>query len=304
MPSARTIIWYPAGVDPLNPDGSEVVLENPTGDGVFREVVGAAKFFAPSRRIISNETPGIDGARFESVTTVARDPEYRFRCAATDPVAFNEAMEYLVESLMGDGPGILEITNRQGEDAGSRRQLRCIYTGGLEGDPLLLHGRDVKSWAFTLKLTAFDPFWYSTVPVLARWVGKPGFALFPFDPTNFRLSPWGVTNPVPLEMSGTKPAWPSFTLSGPWSRVRFTRDRDGMWWEKSRDGDDPETILVNTKPGEVSVSNLAGDNRYGQAVGSQFFSLSRDDTVSVDVSGSTGATDLSLVVNPAWLSHL
>lgn len=298
----REVVWYPAGVDPLDPGDQGIMLQgDPTSP--FRELMGSSNAFLTPWVILEDATPGVDGSTFRSVRRAPRDPSFRFECRTDDPAVFADAMQELAFALTASRqPGTLVVRNRYGTDGGSERMIRCLYASGLEGDPLLTRTSRVKWWPFTLKFRAFDPCWYDLEPTVAVWTGKAGTAFFP-RVFPYTLAPYGLTATTPLDLGGDTDSWPKFTLSGPWTRAKFTRDSTFEAWEVVRGQDYlTETLVVDTQPGPgIGVRTLDGQNRYSWLdFTSSLFPLSPGDTVSVEADGTTSDTQFTLSVVGAW----
>lgn len=303
MSTSRSITWYPAGVDPLAPDGSEIELQG-DGGGPFREVSGSSGFFAAPWDLLSDSTPGVDGGQLREVRKTARDPSYRFECRTVDEGEFARSMQGLAAALTSSrAPGTLVVGTREGTTFGDVRMIRCIYADGLQGDSLLGRNARVKWWPFTLRFRAFDPCWYSMEPAVATWTGKaatPFFGGGSFFP--WTLAPYGMDEAVALDLSGDTDSWPTFTLGAPFLRARFTNDRTGLSWEVVRGNEDQWTdLVVETKPGSADVLTSTGEKALSQRTAvSRFFPLAAGDTVSVQTEGSTTATRFDMTVWPAW----
>lgn len=297
---SRSITWFPPGVDPRNPDGSEIVLEGDPASP-FEELVGADGFGAPSWDLAWSFTPGIDGGQLNQVSSGIGEQTWRFLLKAASPPEFKAAFRALVLATNPKrGVGIFQVADFIGTDHGDVRQIRAVCAGGLRGDALLARGADTTEWPFDLQLATPEPYWYSTEPVTASWQGKPAWPTFPMQ-FPIRMNPWGVDLVDVLVLDGDIESWGTYSLAGPWSRVRFTNDRTGQWWEMTR-SNSGEGLLVRTKPGEVSVQNLLGENRYGFTAGSQLFALEPGDSMTVTADGATEDTVFQVEVTPTWLT--
>lgn len=298
----KEIVWYPAGVDPLDAGDAGIMLQgNPAGP--FRELMGSSNAFVAPWAIFEDATPGVDGSTFRSVRRLPRDPSFRFECRTDDPAMFASAMQELASSLTASRqPGTLVVRNRVGTDGGSERMIRCLYSSGLEGDPLLGRTSRVRWWPFTLKFRAFDPCWYDLEPTVAVWTGKTGQPFFPRT-FPYTLASYGLLESTPLDLGGDTESWPTFTLSGPWTRAKFRRNSTWESWEVRRGQDYmTETLVVDTRPGPgIGVHTLDGQNRYSWLdFTSALFPLSPGDTVSVEADGPTSETRFTLSVVGAW----
>lgn len=324
----REIVWYPAGVDPLHPDGSEIMLEGDPASP-FREVLGAGGFFVAPWQIHEASTPDVDGSSFVSVRREARDPQFRFQCSTVDHAVFAEAMAGLARALTQQrSPGTLVVTNRLGTGAAVSRMIRCLYSDGLQGDAMLSRNTRVKWWSFSLKFRAFDPAWYRPDDLHATWRGKsytPFFHSGSFLPFVFTAALYGVDEDVELEVRGDADTWPSYDLVGPFSRVRVTNLRSqrlgnvqpDSFWELNRVTSDTELLRLVTKPGGESLRLYnftldgagqrildAGTNAWSTLSADSWFDpLQAQDALSVVADGTFTGTLVELWAQEAWLSH-
>ncbi len=271
----------------------------------FRVLADVTGMEAPLFSFESISTPGVDGVSFGSVTASRPEMVLPVFVKAETRVQLRELKSQMAVALNPKlGSGRLVVTEDHGLESGESRVVDAIYRGGLEGDGA--SGGIGTWWRFSLKFECPDPFWYSTDPAVARWVGKQGRPFFPFK-FPFRLSPYGLNIDTPLDLAGDVESWGTYTLSGPWSRVRFsrlTRDRFGTLvatgesWEVRRDSGDLTGLVVQTKTGRVRTD--AGANAYGWLTLRDFFPLLPGDAVSAEADGATADTVIELSVPQAW----
>lgn len=297
MLSLRTCRWFPAGAT-FNDE--PFVLADGTNAVPF--LAGAAGLLSPGYSVITSELPGVRGSRFGSAVAKPNVVAVPILVEGDTYAALRRKRSELIEALVpGRGPGMLELSADLSTDAGESRWCPAVYAGGLEGDESLSISGPTW-WRPVLRFQPLD-LWYSTEPVTARWAGRVGNNFFPFS-FPFTLAPYGLDVLTPLDLGGNAESWPSFTLTGPFTRVRFTNVRTSEWWEVLRSNDERNVpLVVSTKPGEVAVRTAAGVNAYGlRTAGSQFFALSPGDLVNVVADGVSGATRFDLTVWPAWLT--
>lgn len=287
--------WFPAGT---TFDDPPVVLHDDelVPYRVLRDVEGLV---APSWSFDSSSMPGVDGVQF-SAPKASRSPLVPVFMWAESRAQLRALTSDLVAALdPARGAGKLLLSDQLGEDSGAQRWCKVIYRGGLEGV-----GADMGRnwWRFVLKFEAEDPYFYSVEPHVATWTGKPGV---PFFPRRFPyvMSPTGLVVGSPLDLEGTAKSWPSYQLSGPWTRVKFTRNSTGESWEIARDQNYlTETLTMNTDPRlPQGPRTLDGQSRYSWLrFQSDLFPLSPGDTVSVEADGATSDSLFTLTVVPAW----
>jgi hypothetical protein len=301
----RLITWYPPGCDPMAPDGTEVVLQGSSEyvPSAFSELVGASGFGAAAYTATWASTPGIDGGSLRSVTAGVGEMTWRFLLETDTPAQFRREFRKLVAATTPKrGLGILQVGHEIGASEGDVRQTPALVVGGLQGDPLLARGPDTTAWPFDLVLQTPDPYWYRPEPARAVWRGREGH---PFLPLAFpwSLSPYGMEASDPLELDGDAESWATFTLSGPFSRARFTNDRTGKAWQIARSSTTGQSLTVTTKPGNVRVRTSSGGNAYGLLdPKSQLFPIAPGDSISVEADGAEQSTTFVLEAPVTWLT--
>lgn len=296
----KRVEWFRAGTDF---DDDPLVLLEPSkfSTRVLKDIQG---FDAPVFSFESLATPGIDGVRFGSVTATRPVLSVPVLVIAPTRAEMRRMKSQIVAAMNPKlGAGRLVMSEDIGSESGDVRFVECQYRGGLEGDGA--NGGTSLWWKFTAQFECSDPYWYSTEPATARWVGQPGKPTFPFTlaGNGVVMNPWGVILDELLELSGDAETFGTYTLSGPWSRARFVNDRTGKWWEITRDPNVTETLVVRTKPGTVGLRTVDGLNRYAsftKGANMQLFSLLPGDTISVECDGASGATAFDLSVPIAW----
>ncbi len=320
---SRRITWFPAGVDSLAPDGTEIVLDgDPTSP--FSELVGASGFGAADWSATWITTPGVDGATLSDVSTGAGEVTWRFLLSTDTHEEFVSAYRRLVRATNPKrGLGTFRVEEAISTDHGAVRQVRALCVGGLRGDALLARDSEVTEWPFDLVMQTPDPYWYSPDPLRATWTGFAPSAFFPFS-FPFRLSQSGVMEADVLEVRGDADTWPTFELYGPFSQVRVRPDSDSFqtFWEITRDVGQYEMLRLVTAPNEESLTAwetvpggsfytpAAEPNAWGSLHSDSWFEpLRYDDSpertldkLVVDVVGTTADTRVVLSAAEAWLT--
>lgn len=295
----RAAYWYPPGEDLAT--GTPVVLDDGKPSPMFVRP-GAGGLEVPEWTIRAVASPGIPGAMFNGASMGVRAVTLPIYLTAPDRASLRAAWGDLVATLdPEDGPGKLVIGNMLGGSSGGMRWLSAVYAGGLEGDESAMSLGDREPWwQFNLQFRALDPFWYSMEDIAASWlpqVGTPRFPMvFPYTFTRPALVP-----EVELDVSGNAKCWPTWTMTGPFTRMRLTNDRSGEWVQVTRALPDAgATAVLTTKPGERALRTPAGVNIYRQLSGVPF-PLRAGDTVSVAAVGAlAGGMRLDMTAREAW----
>lgn len=299
----RSAYWYPAGTDL---DGEPLVLDDGTGRTMFIQW-GASGMLAPEWTIVASPSPGVPGAQLRAITMGVRTIKLPLYLKANDRASLMHGVRGLVSAMNPTAPGRLLVTDMLGTPSGTQRYINAIYGGGLEGDESAMRIGNVSPWwQFTLELQCLDPLWYSRDQVKATWQGAGVASTFFVGTFPWTLAPYALTDAaLPLDLAGDPgvPMWPSWTLSGPWTKHRVVNRRTGEWWEVSRAKAATDTIIVTTYPGRVSIRTSTGANAYGlRTTGSKFFSLLPGDSVLLESAGTSAASRVDLAVDEAWLS--
>lgn len=304
----RSALWFPAGTTVGDLDRA-VTLDDGSPEPMF-VMKGATGIEAPSWNVELQTTPGVRGARYIGAVSDPRSIKLPIHlCAPTRP-EMRRIKEELLDAINPDtddagGQGVLMLSDAVGEDSGEYRCIDAVYAGGLEGDEASIKVGDRQVWwEFELQFTGLD-FWYSPEPVIAEWAGQAGVPFFPFNISAWRLSPYGLTNTIPLDLGGNAKSWPTLTLSPPFSRIRVVNTRSGSWWQIGRGGDDEgAAVLVDGTPGAVRVRDSAGGNLFRQLTwdGSDPFGIRPGDSLTVESDGAAQSTRVHLEVVPHWKS--
>ncbi len=315
----RRITWFPVGVDPLLPDGTELVL---SGDpnSPFSELVGASGYGAADWAATWGTTPGVDGATLLDVSTGPGEVTWRFMLEAQTRSQFVDAYHRLVRATNPKrGMGVFRVEDAISTDRGLVRQIRALCVSGLRGDPLLARGDDTLEWPFDLVMQTPDPYWYTPDPLRATWVGKPAKNFFPFS-FPLALSDSGLIEVDVLDVRGDADTWPEFDLYGPFTRLRFRIDNTDAAWEINRSVGPSEMLRLATKPNAESLTACvttdgvtyapAAESNAWDALStdSWFEALRYDDSpersrtrVIVEAAdGTSGATRIELTAPEAW----
>lgn len=297
----RAAKWYPAGVAL---SGEPIVLDDGT-PGPMYVMKGATGIEAPPWTVSVAQSPGVRSASFDRAVPQVRSIKLPIHLRGSTRAELRRVKADLIRAINPEaGPGTLVLSDGFGEDSGTERSITAVYNGGLEGDESAMRIGDRQAyWDFTIEFLGLDV-WYSLEPTVATWTGRPGVPFFPRK-FPYALAPYGVITGIPLELDGDTQSWPSYTLAGPWSRARFTRDATGESWEIVRGQDYlTETLTMNTDPSlSLGPRTLDGQSRYSWLrFQSDLFPLSPGDTVSVEADSVTSETLLTLTVVPAWLT--
>lgn len=297
----RSVVYFPAGEDPVT--GSGVTL---MGDGTaLSEARGGVGRLAPTWNVVFAESPGVAGARWVSARKTQRAYTVRLNVRGANRGILADAMADVIAGLTPEaGPGTLVVAARIGSEYGRVRRISAVYAGGLEGDEVWSWQRATNA-QFVLRFLTEDPVWYTLEPVLASWSPRTPEPFFPMvlSSGDAFLSQAGLIPAAVLDIAGDTESWPRWSVTGPFARMRVTNDRSGEWWQVSRGAEDaPDSVVLTSKPGVVSLRTTAGVNVYRQLSGRPF-ALLAGDSVTVEVDGQSSTTRLDMAVDEAWLTE-
>lgn len=189
---------------------------------------------------------------------------------------------------------------------GTSRQLFCRYAKGAEGDsirdPLNLWWR-----VYAAQWRADDPWWYSTTPEVIGWdVGGSG-PFFPILPVQLVSS--RVVGATTLDLAGDTATYGTWTITGPANgTATLTNASIGRTVRLNLTGfyqlADGQTVTVDMRPGERSITGPNGENWMDARIGlPQFFAVSPGiNQLTLAVAGATTATRVQFAYQPKWLT--
>lgn len=279
-------------------------------DGQWIIMPGATGMGMPPVDVVTQQTPGLDGAWLREVRVGARDV---FLPLAV--VSDTSHADYLTKlaRLQGllDFRAVADVTAADGtlllvaESVWGARQLTVVYTDGMQGD----EGQTAAGtyWATRgLRLLAVDPWWRDAVEtVLEFGVGAGAVFLAPAGsglPWPRALAP-SVSAGVgmPITVGGTVPVWPTVEIVGPASSVTIATDAGTAVTTTAVTAG--ETLILVTDPRRRSAT-VGGVRAWGRVGAAPRFAPLRagPNTVDVAVPGSTTATKVRLRWHAGWTS--
>lgn len=253
------------------------------------------RFMAPPN-FITQTVPERDGTTFRSVQLQTR--------ALTIPItimgaARAEVRTRLVALMQALNPKLGLGTFRLTTEAGTQRDLYCIYESGLENADNDLSDR---TQGFVLSLRAFDPYWYDTTPSAQSWTtGQEPGTLFPIFPIVLASST--VFSQPTIDNAGDAEAWPVWTITGPGSAITLRNNTTGEFITLSTVVGAGQTLEIDTRPGYKTIT-LDGVNVFDDmsATSSLWALAVGSNSISLEINGATGATIVNLSYQRRWLS--
>lgn len=218
--------------------------------------------------------------------------------------AYWEARRQLIDLFRFNRGGPLTLTLRT--LAGMQRSISVIGDPGPTFDGVSPDG-DIWNIEETIALVAFNPIWRNPVTKMltASQYAASGF-IFPITfPITFGIA--GVQFLFPITYAGSFDAYPTFTLTGPYSSAVFSSDMIPSVFTLDVPIGAAATRIVTLDPTRRSIVNASGADRINDlADGSDLvrfrlvpspFAPGGVQTISVVVSGATVATSITMAYN-------
>ena len=193
-------------------------------------------------------------------------------------------------------------------DAGAlsyQRAIDCRFQGGLEQGMDTLRGP--MSGTYVVQLLAPLPYFYDPTGPIDTSVtigGSTGVGQLPAE-LPMQLGGSNISGTETFTNDGEVDTWPILTIDGPiyWPRITNTTDSDQPYIEVQYDLGTGEQIIIDCRPGYMSVEDDSGNNLMPYvAVGSEFFTLAPgDNDLLLTASGPGNEADLNAVYSEHYL---
>ncbi|MFJ6440269.1 phage tail protein [Streptomyces sp. NPDC091649] len=226
--------------------------------GWFTLAEGVSGLGAAAYTLTSDAQPR-GGARLRHVQPQPRTIIWPLHIYGTDHLEFVERWRALSTAFTRtlrrgrDGrrtPGVLTIARPDG----TTRSVKVHYSAGFEGQGK--RGSGIISDSVALALWCEDPYWEDGVPVTVhREAGQMVDFLNPFP----AVSSSQVLGETVVDNPGDAVVWPTWTITGPASLIRFTNEEtgDSFTLDPSEVGHgalaDGEQVTVRTDPAQVRL---------------------------------------------------
>lgn len=254
--AAEVVRWYPPG------DGLGVLLDAEWN---------ALGRLAPPPKIARASRPFGSGSVVTAVTYGERVLTQSLYVLA-DEASLPDAIRDIAYALDPQrGVGTLSVTRPDS----TARHLYCRVLGGLEGRELLGDDAGFEWQRFEVQFLAVDPFWYSTIETSQTVASGTGAASADDEVT--------TTSDV---QEGT---WPILEVDGPATAAYFTLG-SLSFAVTSLALSSGQTLTVDTRPGEKTVTKTGDVNMWPHATGHMWPLAIGTNTVHVEVVGAGSAT--------------
>ncbi len=293
----RSVAWIPA-------DGSGPIVLSDRAAG-YRMLAGATGLDAPEYDVTTGPVPGLDGAQLRSVRPAPRVVRWPMMILGSTRGEYRRRARRLLNALdPAKGPGTLQVQEADGDT----RLLRCVYTGGLEGDGSLTASGDGRWHRAVVSFLAPNPWWSAGAPLVRVFPYRDGPAgtFLPILP--LRLSTARVLGETTLDNPGDVDAWPQWLIEPPALGVTLTRTDTGETIEIAGGIPAGDPLLIITEPGQQSIRLLSGENRWPNLLdGSTLWRIPGDTAavpVELLVAGAAAGTVITLTYYPQYRTAL
>jgi len=276
------------------PDCETVQFRNPDGEvATFLMRSGSTGRMMPPVKNTMLPLPGADGSRLLGSALLERPVVIPvvFPGAVTDRAELRRWARVL-DPTRGEGT----LTVVQGENAG--RSLPCVYEAGLEDLQEDLPDFNLGHLVFR----AARPFWQDAIEqAVVAEQGSSVTTWFPFLPIALGASDAFASFVVTI--TGDAESWPIFTVIGPGTDVTAQNLTTGKSWSVPGTLAAGSTLVVDTRPGEKSVTKDGANAFASLAAGSKLWSLPRGaNRVQLSMATTTVASSVRIAWRNSWLS--
>lgn len=245
------------------------------------------------------------GDLLEDVRVGTRIIQVPLTVAAESPAEVEFVVDQLLDRFSPTLGGVANVgTLAVTRLDGSKRVLRAIPTAA----PQFPEQLTASQWTTgVVTLQAHDPDWLDDVDTVLTYALTPPASFFPIPRTvtgpYIELAQSGIFTEVTVTNGGHENAYPVWTITGPSSGIQVLRNvTTGAVLELEEPLGAGETLIIDTRPGQLSVTGPDGSNAY-TALGARrdFWPLAPGaNVIRVEMDGATGATSVVLAYRRRW----
>ena len=261
---------------------------------------GARGLDMPAYVAYEDESPGIDGNYRRGTRATAREVMLPIAIYSDDGrIAFLARKRQLLRDM---NPQLGRGTITLAEADGSARSIIAFYASGAEGDET--EDAAGRTWTnYNLTFTCESPYWLGD-PLRKTFRVAGGGSFFPSG------VPWNVSDSqvlgdhVMMTNPGDVVAFPVWTINGPMTTATFTNNDTGETFTLTHTLVAGDTVVIDCRE-RVKTVLLNGTTNLWPDLDetATLFGLQPDvNDVSLDVSGTTSATQITLDLVPRYLS--
>lgn len=298
-PPAPDTTWGALGVTWTGWDGSVWELASPQSP-VWLTPGGTRGLNMPPVTRYTTESPALAGSRWRGYRVAERPvfwPVFVYGDSTDEWRAVDRAWW---ATMHPERPGVWTIA----QPDGARRHLTCRYAD----DGGHVYGRDpfATGWQlYGVELVAEDPFWRGE-PIRREFTADSGGNFYgPTPPTSappYVISPSDTAAGAEIDNPGDEPAWPVWTLHGPWATA--LAGVGGRLVEIPFPLTAGKSLTIDTRPDQLTAVDSDGNDRVDDLGAVEFGYIDAGASVPLVITW-TGATDqdTSAVVELEPLYH-
>jgi phage-related protein len=265
---------------------------------------GRKGFHAPSYTHYRDESPAVDGAFWRGVRATVRElfiPIVILGDTRADLLATRRSLIAAISPKRGE----CTIISRQPDN--THRSIDARYVSGMEGE----EGKGpwgVQLMTYGLTFVADDPYMYGpTIPL--KWgsgdVSRTELPIPGSDGFYEVVSASRILGDSVVDNLGDVDAYPTWEFSGPFTEIELTNTTSGKSLTLTHTAaTTADTITITTRPGDTSVIDQDGVNRWAALSGgySLWPLLPGRNEISIQVTGSTEDTGARMEYKPRFES--
>lgn len=186
------------------------------------------------RSFVEDRIPFEAGSIYRQTIIDPRDVTLGLKVTGATKSDLNDKMRTLRRTLLNPGKLFVKMSD-------GYRYLNCRYSHGLEGD-IKPDVTGQLTQLLSLNFRAFDPYWYSVLPVIKGFV--------------FATGPVSV---IPVTNNGDVEAWPEFYIYGPGTNPTIQNLTTGKQFQLTVSlPTNNDFVYVRTQPGNRTIQDKNG----------------------------------------------
>lgn len=270
----------------IDANGTEIPFDSPN----IKVLTGMQGRFMPPVDFTEEQIAFQHGTKLRQVSVQARDIDIPLLIKADNEIELRRLVRSIMRSfnpLKADGR--IRVLSPDG----TQRELFCRYSQGMEGQ----EDMDVKGkrWqTVVLAFRAFDPFWYDAITNVETFTTGQPATFFPFLP--LRLASSSVFTDTTIDNTGDVETYPEWIIKGPGENIVLRNLTTGEVTNISHTLGLGESITVNTKPFQKTVTKNDGTNLfYTLSDESSLWALTEgQNSIRIEMSNSTEQSSVQL----------
>jgi hypothetical protein len=292
-PTASDTTWGALSVSWAGWDGSVWEMSSP-GSPVWLTADGTRGLNMPPVSRYTSESPALAGSRWRGYRIGERPVFWPLLVYGDSTAEWRAVDRAWWATLRPDRPGTWTV--RQPDGGG--RSLTCRYADDSEH----VFGRDPYStgWqAYGVNLVAEDPFWRGEV-IARQFTAASSSSFYGAGAPPFTISPSATTDTAAMTNPGDEPAWPVWTLAGPFTSA--TVGVAGLTIAVPFGLAAGKSLTIDTRPDRLSAVDSDGADRVDNLGAVAFGALPPGDSVPVSIvlAGQSAATSVTVAVEPLY----